>query len=278
MIEQIHDGLTVRLKAWHDLSWLKQFGQVFCVFDQLISGNLCFGVTDGEHRHFIKYAGAPTLMYAGQAEAAIQQLKASHPKYLELQHPALNQPVYAFDTSHGHGLVFKWFDGFALAPLDMHLKRLKGLPLIEKLSVFDSLMDCLVQAEHLDYLIAGLSDHHILIDFERTRPMLSSVSHFVRFPARVPHPKLPGATWYIPPEGYKVGTELDTCANAYALGALAFTFFGNQLTRSIADWTARQPLFDIAHAALREDPGVRLETAARFQSLWREAVLRIPKF
>lgn len=278
MIEQIHDGLTVRLKSWHDLSWLKQFGQVFCVFDQLISGNLCFGITDGERRYFIKYAGAPTLMYAGQPEAAVRQLKGAQPKYLELQHPALNQLVHAFDTPQGHGLIFYWFDGFALAPLEMHLKRLKALPLIEKLAMFDSLMDVLVQAETLDYLVAGLSDHHILIDFERTRPLLSSVSHFVRFPASVPHPKLPGATWYIPPEGYRVGTALDACANAYALGALAFTFFGNQMTRSIRDWGAREPLYDIAATAIANDPVDRTKTAAAFQRQWREAVLRIPKF
>lgn len=276
MMELMHDGLTIRLKSWHDLSWLKQFGQVFCVFDQLISGNLCFGVTDGERKYFIKYAGAPTLMYAGQPEAAIQQLKMAYPKYQELRHPALNQVVHEFELPQGYGLVFQWFEGFALAPLTMHLERLLGLPLVDRLAMFDGLMDCLVQAEAADYLIAGLSDHHILLDFEGTSPLLSSVSHFQRFPASVPHPKLPGTTWYVPPEGYRVGEALDASANVYALGALAFTFFGRQATRSMKDWTARQLLFDIANTALHQNPAGRFDTAAAFQTAWREKVLLLP--
>lgn len=276
MVEQVVDGITVRLKHWHDLSFLSQLGQAFCVFDQLISGNICFGIADDGRKYFAKYAGAPTIMYAGQPETAVQQLKSALTKHLQLQHPALNQVLHSFDTAHGFVIVFPWFEGYALAPLAVHLERLVKLPLVDRLALFDSLMDCLVQAENKDYLIAGITDHRILIDFERIRPLLSSASHFRRFPTSVPHPKLPGASWYVPPEGYKVGADLDASANAFVLGSLAFTFFGNQTSRSLKSWSARPSLFEIAQIALQEKPEARMATAALFQSQWRDAVLRIP--
>ncbi|NLX83130.1 MAG: hypothetical protein GXZ04_04865 [Clostridiales bacterium] len=277
MITLVHDGLSVRLKSWHDLSWLKNFGRVFCVFDQLISGNLGFGVDAGEHKYFIKYAGASTLMYAGEPDAAVSRLRAAYPKYVRLQHPAINQVLHEFPTAQGYALVFQWFDGYALAPLQLHMEHLRSLPLIEKLSIFDQLASALVQATTMDYLIAGLSDHHLLIDFERKRPLLSSINHFERFPTSVPHPKLSGTSWYIPPEGYVIGAALDEYANVYALGSLAFTFFGNQGTRALHDWTAGPALYEIAAKATQKKAENRMHSAVIFQTQWRKAVLSLPR-
>lgn len=277
MITIVHDNLKIQLKSWHDLSWLQGFGRVFCVFDQLISGNLCFGVDDGERKYFIKYAGSPTMMYAGDTQAAVDRLRAAYPKHLKLSHPALNHVLQEFQTSQGYGLIFSWFDGFALAPLRLHMEHLHALALIDKLALYDQLMDALVQASRMDYLIAGLSDHHLLIDFEKKRPLLSSLSHFEQFPARVPHPKLPGTSWYIPPEGYVIGAALDEYANVYALGSLAFTFFGNQGTRALHDWTAGPALYEIAAKATQKKAENRMHSAVIFQTQWRKAVLSLPR-
>ena len=51
------DGVRFSLKKFHDLSFLKRYGKVFCVFDQNISGNLSLGMEDGAERRFIKIAG-----------------------------------------------------------------------------------------------------------------------------------------------------------------------------------------------------------------------------
>ena len=277
MITIVHDNLKIQLKSWHDLSWLQDFGRVFCVFDQLISGNLCFGVDDGERKYFIKYAGAPTMMYAGDTQAAVDRLRAAYPKHLQLAHPALNHVLHEFQTPQGYGLVFSWFDGFALAPLRLHMEHLHALALIDKLALYDQLMDALVQASRKDFLIAGLSDHHVLIDFEKKRPLLSSLSHFEQFPARVPHPKLPGTSWYIPPEGYVIGAALAEYANVYALGALAFTFFGNQSTRAPGDWTAGAALYELAANAVKQKAEDRLPSAEVYQARWRAAVRSLPR-
>lgn len=47
------DGVPCALQEAFDLSFLRQWGKVFRVFDQQDSGNLCFGLEDGAHRYFV---------------------------------------------------------------------------------------------------------------------------------------------------------------------------------------------------------------------------------
>lgn len=276
MLTQMIHGLPVQLKDFHDLTWLDEYGQVFCVFDQLISGHLCFGVEQGNDRYFIKYAGAPTLMYFGQAGHAIQRLQASVPLYEELRHPALSELLHAISLPHGFALMFKWFPGYALAPLDIHFLRFRSLPLLSRLSMFDTMMDCMALAEDHDYLIGGLSNRRILVDFDTQKAIFSSASHYARFPASTPYPKLAGAGWYLPPEAYVPGFPLDQRCNIYALGALAFTFFGGQ--KEPALWEAGGQLLKTALKATRDKPEERVQSIRDFQAEWRAGVLAMREF
>lgn len=275
MIELVHDGLRIRLKAWHDLSWLTEQGRLFCVFDQLISGNICFGLDNGREKIFIKYAGAPCLMYAGQPEAAVLRLREAEHRYSCLRHPALNPLKASFEAAGGHALVFPWFEGFALAPLDLHMRSLRSLPLIPKLAMYDQLMDFIVYAASRDYLAAGISDHHILIDFVNHRAIFSSVDHYMRFPAATPYPKLPGSSWYLPKEAYQAGTPLGEASIVYSLGALAFTLLSEIPFKKLRSWRAGEKLFNLACEAMARDPGMRTQSAAAYQASWRQEVLHL---
>ncbi len=275
MIELIHNGLRIRLKAWHDLGWLTEQGRLFCVFDQLISGNICFGLDNGREKLFIKYAGAPCLMYAGQPEAAVLRLREAEGRYRHLRHPALNPLKASFEASGGLALVFPWFEGFALAPLNLHLRNLRGLPLIPRLAMYDQLMDFIVYAASRDYLAAGISDHHILIDFVNHRAIFSSVDHYMRFPAATPYPKLPGSSWYLPEEAYHAGTPLDEASIVYSLGALAFTLLSETPFKDLQTWHAGEKLFVLACRAMAKDPLARAQSTVEYQAAWRQAVLRL---
>lgn len=271
-----HDGLTIELKAWHDFQWLHEIGRVFCVFDHLISGNICFGVDTGNQKVFVKYAGARTKMYAGRPQAALDRLMIAAERYQTLKHPNLSPLIGHVQPGQGLGLVFPWFDGFALAPLEMHLTSLHELPLISRFALFDGLMDFIVQASGIDFLLAGLANQHILIDFATNRSLFSSVDHFLQMPASTPHPKLPGSPWYIPPEGYQPGAMLDECANVYVLGALAFTFFGNANNKNLSGWTAGKLLYETAKQAVSEKQEQRMQKTKIFQKQWRSIILSMP--
>ena len=53
----------MKLKAPFDSSFLKIYGKVFKVFDDQDSGNIHFGVADGESKYFVKFAGSPMPDY-----------------------------------------------------------------------------------------------------------------------------------------------------------------------------------------------------------------------
>jgi serine/threonine-protein kinase len=65
------DKVSFQLKEKHNFEWLKAFGEVFSVFDEQDSGNICFGIEKDGIKKFVKYAGAKTKEYSGQPEDAI---------------------------------------------------------------------------------------------------------------------------------------------------------------------------------------------------------------
>lgn len=275
-MDYVIDGLDVRLKAPHGLKWLNRFGRVFCVFDQLISGHLCFGVQDNGSRYFIKYAGAPTLGYAGDPAAAVARLKEADRRYQALQHRAFTRRIDAFETPGGFGIAFAWFEGCALAPLDSQLKALRALPYAQRLALFDDLADFVAFASDKDFITAGVADRNILVDFDKKRAIFCSADHFLPMPALNARGRLSGSPWFLAPEAYVVGARLEEAANVWQMGMLAHTFFGNRLDPNPGQWEGTSPLYAVAQKALSPDPGKRYPLAHQFLSAWRQAVMDVP--
>ena len=64
------DGIPFKLKAPFDFSFFRRYGTVFKAFDEQGSGNIAFGVRNGEKKCFIKFAGAPKETTLQTATAA----------------------------------------------------------------------------------------------------------------------------------------------------------------------------------------------------------------
>ncbi|HWR18504.1 MAG TPA: hypothetical protein VN608_02710 [Clostridia bacterium] len=74
MVTKVIDEVSFELKEDFDFSFLSQYGSVFTVFDKQDSGNLCFGVKDGDRKLFLKIAGASTIKSRASKEEAIDRL------------------------------------------------------------------------------------------------------------------------------------------------------------------------------------------------------------
>ena len=96
MTEQTINGIPFPMKELCDFSFLQAYGSVFQVFAQNDSGNISFGVGQGERRFFLKVAGAPTAYSCLSPAQAVENLRAALPLYQRLAHPSLIRLVEHF--------------------------------------------------------------------------------------------------------------------------------------------------------------------------------------
>ena len=108
---QYINNIPYKLKSPFDFSFIEQYGEVFKIYDDQDSGNICFGVKNGDKRYFIKFAGAPTEQYSGKPEDAIARLKSTVPIYQDLAHPNLIRFIKAEEVGGGFAAIFEWTDG-----------------------------------------------------------------------------------------------------------------------------------------------------------------------
>ena len=144
--------------------------------------------------------------------------------------------------------------------------------------MMDSLLDLHVLLEDMGLIPAGLKDSHLLHDAARQRLILCNIDEYLPLPAINTRGRLPGSPLYLAPEAYAEGTALDETIGVYAMGALAFTFFGDRSKQIKGPWEGPEALKAVAAKALSADRDGRYPHVKALQSAWREAVLRSPLF
>jgi serine/threonine-protein kinase len=265
-------GLPVKLKEFHDLSWLDELGQVFEVFDQMTGGSLGFGVLQKEETLYVKYAGASPVNYLGKPEAAVDQLRRAASHYAAIQHPALVRLRFSREMPEGYLCAFQWEGAAALAPMPDALRRLLQAPVLDRLQMMDTLLDLHVLTEARGLAIAGLADSHLLYDAAGVRLILCSLDQYLSIPARNTRGRLPGSPYYLAPECYQLGAGIDETTSVYALGMLAFLLFGDRLQPARQTWQVSSTLYDVAAQAIQTDRNKRFQSTAELQEAWRSAV------
>ncbi len=269
------DGIQFSLRALTDLNWIKGYGTVFRILDQLPSGNLCFGVEGPYGRLFIKYAGAQTLNYGGRPEDAVKWLMHGADLYRRHFHASLIPMLTCGPVPGGYVTVFPWQDTLPLRsmpPTDRVLSRLRKAPLVHKLRMLDGIFD-LHAVLSLDGLVAvDFTDEHVFIDFEEGRALVCDIDQYRSLPAFNTRGRMPGSPRFLAPEEYGMGEELKEDTTVYKLGAMAFEFFGDNTHRSKASWAGPAGLYPVAERATRDRRADRYATVREFLNDWRKAV------
>ena len=271
------DGVDFQLLRETDLRWLKSYGTVFRVFDQLFSGNLCFGVEGPYGRLFIKYAGAQTLNFRGKPADAIYQLHQAMPLYAHA-HPALTRLLAHGPAGDGYAAVFAWRDALPLGTPDKSgaaLEQVRRLPPMHSLAMLDMVFDlhaALCQEEGL--IASNFYDGHVLIDLGRNQAVVCDIDLYRQKPAFNNQGRMRGSSLFMAPEEYQLGAVLDETTTLYNMGALAFQFYGDNLNRTLKAWAGPPPLFEVASRATQEAKSSRYPSMRAFLDAWREAVGR----
>ena len=268
------DGITYQARQEPNLGWLRTYGTVFQVMDQLSSGNLCFGVEGPYGRLFIKYAGARTVNAHCRPEEAIWTLQHAMPLY-ERTHPALTRLLAHGTTGDGYAAVFRWAEGEALrsAPGDTRVyQRLRYVRPERALKMLDGVFDLHAALAADGYIAVDFYDGNLLVDLDRDTATVCDIDLYRKKPAVNDRGRMPGSSRFMAPEEFTLNAPLTECTTVYTMGALAFAFFGDVETKDGKSWFGPKALLPVAEKAVSEKPMGRYPSMRAFLKAWREAV------
>lgn len=264
---------------------LKKYGKVFCVFDEQDSGNISFGVDDGKHKCFVKYAGAKTIEYSGQPKDAINILKKAMTTYQELKHPHLINLLEYYPTSDGYVGVFKWFDGECLHPhwsfggVEKYINpkspyyRFKNLDIKRRLDALETIFSFHAYVEVQGYVAVDFYDGSILYDFKRHETKICDIDFYRKSPSvNDVGEGFWGSDRFKSPEEFTLGALIDARTNVFTMGRVAFGLLGGEMDCSFEKWEAGKELYEVAIKAVNEKRENRYATVKEFFNAWKMAL------
>ena len=279
------DGVSFRVKAAHDFSFLQKLGTVFCVFDAQDSGNLCFGLEQNGARFFVKYAGAQTIAFPGHPENAIARLRHAVQAYEDLRHPSLVSLRNHYPTEHGYVAVFDWVEGDSLrahwvysAWEMLHLPqspnvRFGNLPLSKRLAVLENIIAFHQHVQSKGYVAVDFYDGSMIYDFATDTFHICDIDEYSLAPLFNSMGRMWGSTRFMSPEEYQLGAAIDEQTMVFVMGASAFVLLGGASNRSKTLWQAGDALYDVALKAVSPQKCERYPSLAEFAKAWNAAAV-----
>jgi aminoglycoside phosphotransferase (APT) family kinase protein len=270
-IQYIND-ILYKLKSLYDFSFIEQYGEVFKVYDDQDSGNICFGVQNGDNRYFIKFAGAPTEQYSGKPEDAIERLKSTVPIYQELAHPNLIRFIKAEEVGGGFAAIFEWTDGECMGRMyPRSREKFLQLPDSKRLEVFNDVMDFHIHVIKQGYVAIDFYDGSIMYDFDKKKTLICDIDLYSKMPYINTMGRMWGSSRFMSPEEFTLDATIDEITNVYVMGATAFALFGGETYRSIEKWRLGDELYKVALKAVNDKREKRQQSLSEFEYEWNKA-------
>ena len=245
------DGVLFKLKESFDFSFLSKYGKVFKVFDNQDSGNICFGIADGENKYFVKFAGAPTDRSRVTAKEAVDRIKNTVPIYRDLEHPNLIKFIRAEEIGGGFVMLFEWADGDCMGrQYPLSREKFMQMPLETRFHVFDDILSFHAFVTEQKYVAIDFYDGSIMYNYDICKTTICDIEFYAKAPYINNMGHMWGSPRFMSPEEYQLGAVIDEITNVYTMGAIAFALFGDERDRCIEKWRLSEDLFDVAIRAV----------------------------
>lgn len=300
MVNYNLDGVCFSLKAEHDFSWLKSFGTVFTVFSQNDSGNISFGVNNGQEKYFVKAAGLSTLGSSVTTAEAIETLRSAAVIYENIKHPNLIELVKHCRVDDIYIAVFKWAEGDCLfdywnfekyqgnSQIVAPVERFKRLPAEQRIKSADTLFSFLDETAKSGYVAVDFYDGSIMYDFSNNITTICDIDFFRKKPTfNDIGEDYWGTKRLKAPEEYIFNAVIDEVTNVYTLGALLFNnYFGNYTESEVQlryaqnrftpcpfeKWDLNKQCYEAALKAVEPDRSKRYQSIEDFHRAWTLAL------
>ena len=284
------------MKEARDFSFLKKYGDVFCIFAKNDSGNISFGIDGGRgNKRFVKIAGAKTAESCRSTTEVIETLKLAAPMYSDLRHPNLIRLEEHYQYEDLYVAVFEWADGECLfdhwnfdfyknnPEVEPPKKRFKELSSKKKLDAFNVVFDFLALVESRDYVAVDFYDGSLIYDFHRETLTICDIDLFRKNPLIN---DLGEGFWGTKrvksPEEYTMGAVIDAQTNIFTLGALLLHFFGSYTDEEIkkmyrentffpckrGNWQLSDSAYNVVLRAVSQNRSARYKSMKEFQEAW----------
>jgi aminoglycoside phosphotransferase (APT) family kinase protein len=264
--------IPYKLKSPFDFSFIKQYGEVFKIYDDQDSGNICFGVEKGDKRYFIKFAGAPTEQYSGKPDEAIARLKSTVSIYQDLAHPNLIRFIKAEEVGGGFAAIFEWTDGECMGRMyPRSRKKFLQMPDSTRLEVFNDILAFHINVIKEGYVAIDFYDGSILFDFYTNKTLICDIDFYSKMPYINTMGRMWGSSRFMSPEEFTFGGTIDEITTVYLMGATAFALFGGETDRSIEKWRLGDELYKVAFQAVNDNRDKRQQSLSEFEEEWNRA-------
>jgi aminoglycoside phosphotransferase (APT) family kinase protein len=269
---QYINHIPYKLKSPYDFSFIERYGEVFKVYDDQDSGNICFGVKNGDDRHFIKFAGAPTERYAGKPEDAVAGLKAAAQVYKDLAHPHLIRLIRTEEVGGGFAAIFEWTDAECMGRMyPLSREKFMQMPDSTRLDVFSDILGFHIHIIRQGYVAIDFYDGSILYDFLAKKTLICDIDLYSKLPYINTMGRMWGSSRFMSPEEFTHGAAIDEVTNVYGMGATAFALFGGEKDRPIEKWRLSRELYEVALKAVSDDRENRQQSLEEFKCEWNWA-------
>lgn len=299
MVTQEINNITFNVSEYRDFSFLSKYGKVFTVFDQNDSGNISFGISNGNQRYFVKIAGIKTQESSTESKQAVEVLKNAMKIYEKINHPSLIELVEHYEFDDLYVSVFKWVEGECLfdhwnfekysknPKLKSPFTRYKELPIESRLASVNVVFDFLAYVESKDYVAVDFYDGSILYDFNKKKTYICDIDFFRKKPT---YNDMGADFWGTKrlksPEEYTFGATIDQVTNVFTLGALLFHFFGTYSGKEMKEmykenkfipcllenWELDTQLYKVAFKAVEADREKRYNSISEFREIWSKTL------
>ena len=268
------DGVPYKLKEPFDFSFLRKYGKVFKVFDEQWI-NVCFGIDDGAHRYFVKFAGAKPTNFnscnGGDTVFAVECLKKTVSVYQDLKHPSLIKFIKAEEIGGGYAAVFEWEDAIGIEPLNSpDYMRFMQMPIEDKIQAFEDIMAFHAYVAEKGYVALDFYDGSILYDYDKRKVIICDIDFYQKSPY-IGDIGLMGSTRFVSPEECTSGAVMDEVTNVYTMGATAFSLFAYG-DRSPEAWSFNTASYEAVKKAVNDERDKRQQSIRQLIDEWRAAV------
>lgn len=272
MIYQEIDGIRFKMGKPFDFSFLKKYGNVFKVYDDQDSGNICFGIENDHGKIFVKFAGAQTAGYNGDVAEAIQRLKSTVPIYQSVKQKSLIRYITSEETDQGFAMIFDWVDGECMGRMyEKSHEIIMNLPLDEKLHIYVNIIDFLIEITKMGYVAIDFYDGSIMYDLLRKTVTICDIDFFRKSPAVNDMGRMWGSSRFMSPEEYELGEQIDEITNVFTIGKMGFSIFTDS-NLNFEHWPLSAAAFQILEKATSPNRSERYTSITEFKEHWIKAL------